>query len=130
QMQGQPPQFSLAKSYPGFAPLGPHLVTADEFADLDDIPLECRLNGKAVQSGSTRNLIHSIPRLIGHYSSICPLPPGDRTFTGTPDGVGMSRKPPVYLHDGDELVSSSPQIGQLVQRCRRAALETMESADA
>lgn len=122
QMTGQPPQFSLAKSYPGFAPLGPHLVTLDSFENLDDIALECRVNGEVVQSGSTRHLIHSIPELISFYSSICPLSPGDLIFTGTPDGVGFGRQPAIYLRDGDELVTSSPQIGQMVHRCRRAAV--------
>lgn len=125
QMAGQPPQFSLAKSFPGFAPLGPHLVTPDELDDLDDIPLECRVNGEIVQSGTTRHLIYSVPRLIAHYSSVCPLAPGDLIFTGTPEGVGMGHEPPIYLRDGDELTSSSPQIGDLVQRCRRGTRPLM-----
>lgn len=122
QMAGTPPQFSLGKSYPGFTPLGPVVVSLDELDDVDDVALECRLNDEIVQSASTRQMIHSIPQLVAHYSSVCTLRPGDLIFTGTPDGVGMGRVPPVYLRDGDELVSSSPQIGLLRQSCRRLSL--------
>lgn len=120
QMAGNPPQFSLAKSHEGFAPIGPHMVTTDEFPDLDDITIECRVNDRLVQQGSTRQLVHSVPELIAYYSSICTLYPGDLIFTGTPDGVGMGRTPAEYLRDGDELVSESTHIGTLRQRCRAA----------
>ena len=121
QMAGTPPQFSIAKSYPGFAPLGPVIVSIDEFRDRDNIALACTINGRQVQSASTRQMIHSIPRIIEHISSICPLRPGDLIFTGTPDGVGMGRTPTQYLKHGDVIVSSSPEIGELRQVARQNA---------
>lgn len=117
QMAGSPAQFSLGKSYPGFAPIGQSVVTPDEFMDLENIDLECAINGEIVQSGSTRDLIHSVSDLLVHYSSVCTLRPGDLIFTGTPEGVGMGRKPPRYLKAGDVLSSRSQQIGGLVQTC-------------
>lgn len=119
QMAGTPPQFSLAKSYPGFAPLGPVLVTSDEFADRENISLDCVVSGTVVQSGSTAQLIHTIPALVEFLSSVTALSPGDLIFTGTPDGVGMGRSPQLYLKDGDVVVTSSPEIGTLEQRCRQ-----------
>lgn len=121
QMRGTPPQFSLAKSYPGFTPLGPVLVSTDEFDDLDDLAIQCRVNGHMVQSGRTNQLIHSIPKLVAHLSSVCALSPGDLIFTGTPEGVGMGHKPPIYLKDGDEVLSRCAPIGELFQQCVAAA---------
>lgn len=118
QMAGALPQFSLAKSYPGFGPIGPVVVSLDEIADPDDLVLECRVNGATVQHGSVRQLIHSIPKLVAYYSSVCRLRPGDLIFTGTPDGVGMGQTPPVYLAGGDEVVSRCAPIGELRQHCR------------
>lgn len=117
QMTGSPPQFSMGKSYPGFAPLGPCLVTPDEFDDPEDIALECVVNGEVMQSGRSSQLIFSVPELIAWLSSICPLLPGDIIFTGTPAGVGASRKPPRFLAPGDVVVSSIEKIGSLEQRC-------------
>lgn len=115
QFDGPYPQFGLAKSFPGFSPVGPFLVTPDEFSDLDDIPLRTTLNGQTVQDGNTRDLIFKIPELISRLSEFCALKPGDMIFTGTPDGVGMGLEPPVFLQHGDELISEVPGIGQLRQ---------------
>ncbi|MCL3994738.1 fumarylacetoacetate hydrolase family protein [Streptomyces lavenduligriseus] len=116
QMQGPAPQFSLAKSYPGFAPTGPWLVTPDEFDDPDDLELTCSVNGEEVQRGRTRQLIFSVRALIAKLSGILPLLPGDVLFTGTPAGVGFGRTPQRRLAPGDELVSSVSGIGELRQR--------------
>ncbi len=113
QMTGAVPQFSLAKSYPGFSPVGPWLVTTDELGDRDDIELGCSVNGTVVQSGSTGSLIFSIPEIVSELSAVLPLLPGDLIFTGTPSGVGMARNPPVYLKSGDVLVSWADQLGEL-----------------
>ena len=121
QMAGTMPQFSLAKSYPGFAPTGPHLVTPDEMPDLDDVKLRTLVNGDVVQDGTTRNIIFTVPALIASLSAVCPLLPGDLIFTGTPDGVGMGRTPPTYLRPGDELTSHIDGIGTLRQRCQAGA---------
>src|SRR5690242_6380788 len=114
QMTGPAPQFSLAKSYRGFAPLGPELVTVDEFPDPDNVELGCRLeDGEILQKGRTSGLIFSVPQLVSHLSSICPLLPGDLIFTGTPSGVGAARTPPTFLQAGDVLLSWVEGVGTL-----------------
>lgn len=113
QSAAAPPQFNLGKSYPGFGPLGPVLVTVDEFDNPDDLELTCSLNGQEVQKGHTRDLIFTVPQLIENLSRVLPLLPGDIIFTGTPAGVGMGRKPPVFLKPGDELVTSIENIGEM-----------------
>ena len=107
------PQFSLGKSFPHFGPIGPFLVTVDEFVDPDDLELSCTLNGEEVQRARTSDLIFSVPSLISYLSSIVALLPGDLVFTGTPGGVGASRTPARFLRAGDELVSTIKGIGSL-----------------
>lgn len=119
QRAGPAPQFSLGKSYPGFGPTGPWLVTTDEVGDPDDLELECAINGVTVQKSRTSMMILSVPRLVARLSSVAPLLPGDLIFTGTPSGVGMGRKPESYLNPGDEVVSTIAGIGALRQRCVR-----------
>jgi 2-keto-4-pentenoate hydratase/2-oxohepta-3-ene-1,7-dioic acid hydratase in catechol pathway len=116
QMEGQPPQFSLAKSYPGFSVIGPWLVTPDEFDNPDDLELRCTVNGEQVQHARTNDLIFSVPELIARISAVLPLLPGDVIYTGTPPGVGLGRTPQRFLTAGDELISSIEGIGELRQR--------------
>ena len=115
QMASKPPQFSLGKSFPGFGPTGPWLVTPDEFADPDDLELGCAINGAQVQKSRTRHLIISVPQLVARLSAITRLLPGDVIFTGTPAGVGQGRNPQRWLAPGDELVSYVEGIGELRQ---------------
>ncbi|MFF6900449.1 fumarylacetoacetate hydrolase family protein [Streptomyces hydrogenans] len=115
QLTGPAPQFSLGKSHPGFAPIGPWLVTPDEFDDPDDLELRCAVNGEEVQKGRTRDLVLSVPALIVRLSAVLPLLPGDVVFTGTPAGVGIGRDPRRFLAAGDVLVSSVEGIGELRQ---------------
>jgi 2-keto-4-pentenoate hydratase/2-oxohepta-3-ene-1,7-dioic acid hydratase in catechol pathway len=117
QVAGPAPQFSLGKSFPGFGPIGPTLVTLDEFANPDDLELECVLNGERVQKARTSAMIFSVPELIARISAVCPLLPGDVIFTGTPAGVGMAKDPQCYLAPGDEVVSRVEGIGALHQTC-------------
>lgn len=117
QMVGPVPQFSLGKSYPGFGPVGPCLVTPEEFSDPDDLALDCMLNGEQVQKGRTSQMVFSVPQLVARLSAICPLLPGDVIFTGTPAGVGMARTPPRYLSPGDDVVSTIEGIGSLHNTC-------------
>jgi len=116
QMASKPPQFSLGKSFPGFGPTGPWLVTPDEFADPDDLELGCAINGEEVQKSRTSHLIISVPQLVARLSAITRLLPGDVIFTGTPAGVGQGRNPQRWLAPGDELVSYVERIGELRQR--------------
>lgn len=120
QSVGPVPQFSLGKSFPGFAPTGPVLVTADEFADPDDLAIECLVNGESVQKSRTSSMIFPVPELIARLSAVCPLLPGDLIFTGTPSGVGHARTPQRYLRPGDEVVTRIEGIGQLRQTCLAA----------
>jgi 2-keto-4-pentenoate hydratase/2-oxohepta-3-ene-1,7-dioic acid hydratase in catechol pathway len=116
QMRGAPPQFSLAKSFPGFGPTGPVAVTADELPDPDDLALQCSVDGEVVQSDRTSSMIFPISDLVAYISAVCPLLPGDLIFTGTPAGVGNRRNPPRYLRPGQELVSRIDGIGEIRQR--------------
>jgi 2-keto-4-pentenoate hydratase/2-oxohepta-3-ene-1,7-dioic acid hydratase in catechol pathway len=110
------PQFSLGKSFPGFSPTGPHLVTVDELDDPDDLAICCRLNGETVQEGRTSELIFGVGPLIEALSAVVPLLPGDLVFTGTPSGVGATRTPPRFLAPGDQLVSTVEGVGTIVTR--------------
>ncbi|MFG2004353.1 fumarylacetoacetate hydrolase family protein [Spirillospora sp. NPDC048911] len=109
----QPQQFSLGKSYPGFGPMGPFLVTPDEFADPDDLEIGCDLNGERMQAARTKEMIFSVPELVEALSAITPLLPGDVIFTGTPAGIGGTRTPPRFLAPGDRLESFVEGVGAL-----------------
>jgi 2-keto-4-pentenoate hydratase/2-oxohepta-3-ene-1,7-dioic acid hydratase in catechol pathway len=114
QLSGAAPQqFSLAKSFSGFAPIGPYLVTPDELDDPNDIGLGCRLNGQPMQGDRTKNMIFSVAELVAYLSTVLPLLPGDLIFTGTPSGIGWTRDPQVTLSAGDELVTDFEGIGSM-----------------
>jgi 2-keto-4-pentenoate hydratase/2-oxohepta-3-ene-1,7-dioic acid hydratase in catechol pathway len=103
----------LGKSYPGFSPSGPFLVTPDSLADPNALEISCSVNGDTVQKATTADLVFSIPALVSQLSEILPLEPGDVIFTGTPAGVGMVRTPPVFLQPGDELISRIDGLGEM-----------------
>ncbi|MEU9840498.1 fumarylacetoacetate hydrolase family protein [Actinomadura sp. NPDC048032] len=113
QFTGEAPQFGLAKSHPGFAPIGPWLVTLDEIPDRDDLALGCSIDGETVQDGRTSKLIFSIPRTIADLSRVVTLRPGDVIFTGTPDGVGLGRTPQRFLRPGETLRTWVEGIGEM-----------------
>jgi 2,4-didehydro-3-deoxy-L-rhamnonate hydrolase len=116
QLSGAAPQqFSLAKSFPGFAPTGPWLVTIDELANPDDLEIGCELDGVSMQHARTSELLFPVPRLVEQLSWVTPLLPGDLIFTGTPAGVGLARKPPVFLAPGQVLRSYVTDIGEMSQ---------------
>ncbi|MEC3974468.1 fumarylacetoacetate hydrolase family protein [Amycolatopsis sp. H20-H5] len=118
QLQLKPPvpQFNLGKSFPGFAPMGPVLVTVDEFADPDDLEIGCLLNGEQMQKSRTSDMIFPVADIIAYLSSILPLYAGDVIFTGTPSGIGMAREPARYLCHGDELVTFAESVGSMRTR--------------
>jgi 2-keto-4-pentenoate hydratase/2-oxohepta-3-ene-1,7-dioic acid hydratase in catechol pathway len=116
QLRGKPAQFSLGKSFPGFGPIGPVLVTPDELDAPDDLEITGLLNGEIVQHDRTKSMIFPVPELIARLSAVLPLFPGDLVFTGTPAGVGNRMDPPRYLTAGDELVSRIEDIGEIRQR--------------
>lgn len=115
QLYGPAPQFSLGKSFPGFAPMGPWLVTPDELENRDDLLLTCEIDGEEVQRGRTSAMIFPIPTLIAKLSAVLPLLPGDVIFTGTPAGVGLGREPQRWLRAGEVLTSTIEGIGGLRQ---------------
>ena len=115
-LQGATPQWMPGKVFDGSAPCGPWLVTPDEAGPEDAIAIRLTLNGEEMQDGATDDLIFSIPQLVSQLSKLMTLEPGDVVSTGTPEGVGMGRKPRVWLADGDEVVIESPTLGRLVTR--------------
>ncbi|MGO8876896.1 MAG: fumarylacetoacetate hydrolase family protein [Acidimicrobiales bacterium] len=106
-------QFCLGKSFPGFGPMGPWLVTPDELTEPDDMALRCTLNGELMQDGRTSDMVFSVSRLIEELSAVVTLLPGDVIFTGTPAGVGWVRQPPRFLQSGDVLESTIEGIGTI-----------------
>ena len=106
-----PQQFSLGKSHPGFGPTGPAIVTIDELADPADLAISCAVNGETMQDARTGGMIFGVPELIAHLSSVTVLEPGDLIFTGTPAGIGATRKPARFLAGGDELVTTIEGLG-------------------
>jgi 2-keto-4-pentenoate hydratase/2-oxohepta-3-ene-1,7-dioic acid hydratase in catechol pathway len=111
-----PAQYNLGKSFAGFAPIGPYLVTPDEFSDPDDLWLQCELSGELMQKSHTANMIFSIPQVIAHLSSVLELWPGDLIFTGTPSGIGWTRDPRRMITVADELVTTIGDIGTMRHR--------------
>jgi len=120
QLSGDTPQFSMGKSFPGFGPLGPVVVTPDELADPDDLELGCSVNDTVMQKSRTSELIFPVAELVSYISGITPMLPGDIIFTGTPAGVGAFRSPRVFLRPGDVVTSWVQGIGEL----RNAATAT------
>ena len=110
-------QFSLGKSWRGFGPMGPWLVTPDEFADADDLALGCSVDGETVQDARTNDLVFNVPQLVAELSAVLPLLPGDVIFTGTPAGVGFARQPARSLQPGNVLETWIEGIGTIRNRC-------------
>jgi 2-keto-4-pentenoate hydratase/2-oxohepta-3-ene-1,7-dioic acid hydratase in catechol pathway len=104
------------KNFPGTGPLGPWLVTTDEIPDPSKLTLTTRLNGQQVQHSPTDKLIYSIPHIIAFCSDFTALSAGDVIATGTPEGVGHSRKPPLWMKPGDVLEVEITGIGVLRAR--------------
>jgi 2-keto-4-pentenoate hydratase/2-oxohepta-3-ene-1,7-dioic acid hydratase in catechol pathway len=107
-------QWSMAKSFPTFCPMGPAIVTADEIGDPHELAIGLSIDGEVLQNSTTRELIFKIPQLLEYLSSISPLLPGDIVSTGTPSGVGMGRTPKRWLKPGETVTVTVQGLGSLV----------------
>jgi len=106
-------QFARGKSFDGFCPLGPVLVTADEIPDPNLLKIKTTLNGQTMQDDSTANMIFDVPTLVESLSSTMTLRAGTIILTGTPSGVGFVRTPPVWMKTGDKIAIEIEKIGRL-----------------
>ena len=109
-------QWTKGKSYPTHCPIGPWLVTPDEIADVQAIDLWLDVNGQRRQTGNTRTMIFGVAHIVSYLSRFMALQPGDVIPTGTPPGVGMGHKPPVYLQPGDVMTLGGAGLGEQRQR--------------
>jgi 2-keto-4-pentenoate hydratase/2-oxohepta-3-ene-1,7-dioic acid hydratase in catechol pathway len=111
-------QWVRGKSLDTFCPLGPWLVTADEVPDPQNLGIRCLVNGQTMQDSHTSQMIFGVAYLISYLSQAFTLLPGDILLTGTPDGVGAYREPPVFMQDGDVMAVEIDGVGWLANRCR------------
>ncbi len=125
QKNGGGGQWVKGKSFDTFCPFGPALVTPDEVGDPQDLSVECILNGKTMQKGHTSDMIFSVARIIAYLSQSATLLPGTLILTGTPSGVGFTRKPPVYLTPGDVMETRIEKLGALENRVVSENIETL-----
>jgi len=112
-------QWTRGKSCDTFAPNGPFLVTADEVPDPGALRITTRVNGEIMQDSNTNQLIFNVQKLVSYFSNSFTLDPGDMIATGTPAGVGFSRKPPLYLKDGDLVEVEIEGVGHISNRVQR-----------
>jgi 2-keto-4-pentenoate hydratase/2-oxohepta-3-ene-1,7-dioic acid hydratase in catechol pathway len=113
QLRKDGKQWMVGKTFDTFAPMGPVLVTKDEVKDPQNLPIRLRLNGQVMQNSSTNQMIFGVAELLTYLSQVLTLEPGDLIFTGTPPGVGVARKPPVYMKDGDVVEVEIEGLGVL-----------------
>jgi len=111
-------QWDHGKSLDTFCPCGPWIVTRDEIESPQVLRIRTLLNGKEMQNSTTGSMIFGVARLIAYVSQGTTLAPGDLIATGTPEGVGFARQPPVFMKDGDECVCEIERIGEIRNRMR------------
>jgi len=104
-------QWDKGKGCDTFGPIGPYLVTKDEVENVQNLNLELKLNGKLMQKGNTNKMIFNVKHLVSYLSYFMTLNPGDIITTGTPSGVGMARKPQIFLKSGDDMVLKIDNLG-------------------
>ena len=104
-------QWGKGKSFDGFGPIGPWLVTTDELADPQSVPLTLAVNGQTRQKSNTSDMIFPVACLVSYLSQFMTLLPGDLVITGTPEGVGLGMKPPVFLQRGDVMTLDGGILG-------------------
>jgi 2-keto-4-pentenoate hydratase/2-oxohepta-3-ene-1,7-dioic acid hydratase in catechol pathway len=105
-------QWVKGKSFDTFGPLGPYLVTADEIPDPQALPVSLKVNGVTRQNSNTSDMIFSVAEIVAHLSLFMTLLPGDVIVTGTPEGVGLGMKPPVFLKRGDVMELDGGALGR------------------
>ncbi|MFN8490637.1 MAG: fumarylacetoacetate hydrolase family protein [Caldilineaceae bacterium] len=110
-------QWIRGKSLDTFCPIGPYIVTKDEIADPHNLNIRTIVNGETMQSSNTRELLFKLPYLIAYLTKAFTLLPGDIITTGTPNGVGFSRNPPLRLKDGDVVTVTVDGLGELTNKC-------------
>ena len=116
QKRKQKKQWARGKSFDTFCPVGPYLVTADEIPDPNNLRIQCVINGKTFQDSNTSDMIFDVPTIVSNLSQSITLLPGTLILTGTPEGVGFTRQPPVFLKDGDRVSVIIEKIGELKNR--------------
>jgi len=99
-----------------FGPIGPYIVTKDEIDNVQNLNLELKLNNKTMQKGNTNKMIFDVEYLVSYISNFMTLNPGDLITTGTPPGVGMARKPQIFLKSGDEMIVKIDTLGTQIQK--------------
>jgi len=104
-------QWDKGKGCDTFGPIGPYLVTKDEIKEVQNLNLELKLNGEIMQKGNTNKMIFDVKHLVSYLSHFMTLYPGDIITTGTPSGVGMAKKPQIFLKNGDEMVLKIDGLG-------------------
>ncbi|MEL3892751.1 fumarylacetoacetate hydrolase family protein [Ferrovibrio sp. MS7] len=114
-------QWTKGKSCDTFGPIGPWLVTADEVPDPQNLAMFCDVNGHRFQNGSTKTMVYGVRYLISYLSQFMSLQPGDVISTGTPPGVGMGQKPPLYLKPGDKVHLGIAGLGEQRQNVKAYA---------
>ena len=119
QLHKQKNQWARGKSFDTFCPIGPYLVTKDEIANANRLRVRSVLNGEVMQDSNTSDMLFDIAAIVSNLSCSMTLLPGTVILTGTPDGVGFTRIPPVFLKDGDIITVSIENIGELTNPVKR-----------
>jgi 2-keto-4-pentenoate hydratase/2-oxohepta-3-ene-1,7-dioic acid hydratase in catechol pathway len=114
-------QWTRGKSFDSFCPVGPGVIPAEEVPDPQALGIRCIVNGEALQDSNTAEMVFSVAEIVAFVSEAITLEPGDLIATGTPAGVGMARKPPVFLRPGDEVSVEIDGIGTLTNPVTAAA---------
>lgn len=119
QLEKQKKQWARGKSFDTFCPLGPYLVTRDEIPDPDNLRIRTMVNDRILQDSRTGDMIFDVATIISDLSRSMTLLPGTVILTGTPEGVGFTRRPPLYLRDGDTVSIDIEHIGVLTNPVRK-----------
>ena len=105
-------QWVKGKSHDTYGPIGPYLVTKNEIKDINNLHMSLDLNGKRMQSGNTSTMIFNVDIIVSYVSKFMSLQAGDIITTGTPPGVGMGKKPQIFLKEGDKLKLTIDNLGE------------------